>query len=87
LSAFEGVKGKRHEPQWHRKDQALNGEGLAQLKVTKPITEIDKFKKRSQLFVGSDNEPLFRRRGARQQSRSFAGWNQLLRRSPNFNRF
>jgi hypothetical protein len=28
----------------------------------------------------------FRRRDARQQSRSFARWNQSLRRSPNSNR-
>jgi hypothetical protein len=29
----------------------------------------------------------FRHRGAHQQSRSFARWNQSLRRSPNSNRF
>jgi hypothetical protein len=31
-------------------------------------------------------QDAFRRRDARQQSRSFARWNQSLRRSPNFNR-
>jgi hypothetical protein len=44
------------------------------------------FQKRTQLFVRTHNETAFRRRDARQQSRSFVLGNQRLRRNPSSNR-
>jgi hypothetical protein len=41
------------------------------------------FHKRSQLFIGSNNETLSVVNGVRLQSRSFARRNQSLRHSPN----
>ena len=69
-------------------DNAECGKNLANLSKRSAASANRRFSssKRSQLLIWHAQRNAFRRRDARLQSRSFARWNQSLRRSPNSNR-